>query len=108
MPKKKKKKTTIVPAPISPLQQLKNKFIRLKELQIELSGMKSKYQEHDALLADLLPLFIEQDADKFVITREVKLGSKKYRFNPHFFDEKKGIVVPKVWKSSAFPTGTIE
>ena len=100
------------PPPTSPalsqLQILRNKFKRLKEIKAELSGFKTKYQEHDALLAELLPLFIEQDADKFVINREITLGTKKYRITPHFYDEQKGIVVPKTWKSTAFPTASIE
>ena len=91
-----------------PLQELKRKFERLKELQIELGSFKEKYAEHDALLSELLPLFIEQDVDKFIVNREITLGRKRYRFSPHFYNEQKNQIMPKVWKSTAFTTGTIE
>jgi len=93
---------------VNPFATLSAKLKRIKELRAELNKVKVLYQEHDQLMSEVLPAFIEVQADKFVIAREIKLGSKTYRLSPHFFDEKKGLVVPKVWKSTAFESATIE
>jgi len=96
------------PSSLSGLQLLQTKFKKLSDLRTKLTSLKVLYAQHDALMAELLPLFIEQDTDKFVVRREIALGAKKYRLTPHFYDEKKGVIVPKVWKSTAFPSATIE
>ena len=90
------------------LTQVKDKFLALKEVRAKLAAMKSLYVEHNQLMEELMPLFIEVTADEFVIKREIKIGTTKYRFTPFFYDEKKGTVVPKVWKSAAFESGSIE
>jgi hypothetical protein len=90
------------------LTQIKNKFKALKEVRAKIAGMKSLYVKHNQLMEELMPLFIEVTADEFVIKREIKIGTTKYRFTPFFYDEKKGVVVPKVWKSTAFESGSIE
>jgi len=59
-------------------------------------------------MEELMPLFIETTAEEFIIKREIKIGNQKYRFTPFFYDEKKGTIVPKVWKSTAFESGAIE
>lgn len=102
------KKGNKPPSVTSALTQVKDKFKALKKIRAEIAGMKSLYVQHNALMEELLPLFIEVTPDEFRIKREIKIGSTKYRFTPFFYDEKKGTVVPKVWKSTALESGSIE
>jgi len=102
-----KKKPVAVESPVSTLDKLNAKFKRLKELRAKIAEMKILYAEHDALMRELLPLFILQEKDAFLISREITLGSHKYRFSPSFYSEKDGLR-SKAWKSTAFETGTIE
>ena len=103
-----KKKTVVTePTPLSSLDAVNAKFKRLKELRAKIIGLKSLYVEHDNLMRELLPLFIVQDKDAFLIAREITVGSHKYRFTPSFYSEKDGLK-SKSWKSAAFETGTIE
>lgn len=97
----------ITPA-VNPLTALKQKFERLKELRNEINKMKVLYQEHDALMEELMPMFVTVTADEIVINREVVLGNKKYRVNPFFYDEQKATFKSKVWKSTAFNAVTVE
>ena len=90
------------------LKAIQAKFTQLNRLRTRISRMKALYAQHDALMEELLPLFIEVEADKFLVKREVTIGSKKYRLNPHFYDSKKAKVTSKVWKSTAFESATIE
>lgn len=90
------------------LNQVKTKFARLKAIQTELVKVKALYQEHDLLMEELLPLFIEIHPDRFEVKREFTLGNQKFRLEPHFFDAKKGTLLAKNWKSSAYPTVSIE
>ena len=106
--KVKGKKVKVQTVFTDPLAPIKLKFQRLKTLRAELASLKQKYQEHDALMQELLPMFIEVQADKITVKREITLGSDKHRFTPFFYDEKKGLVVIKVWKSTAFEAGSIE
>lgn len=103
MPPKKKPN----PTP-NPLQVIKDKFKKLKELQAQINKMKDIYQKHDQLVEELMPMFIEVQADRFIINREIKIGTQKYRLTPHFYDEKKAKAMAKVWKSTAFSSVTIE
>ncbi len=95
-------------SPTSALMQVKNQLKELKMIDAEIASMKHLYAKRDELMQELLPLFIETTADEFVIKREIKIGSTKYRFSPFFYDEKKATVVTKVWKSAAFESGRIE
>ena len=111
MPKKntpnfKKKKS--VQTATAALTQVKDRFTALKKVRAEITKMKQLYVKHNALMEELMPLFIETTPDTFIIKREIKIGTVKYRFTPFFYDEKKGHVVPKVWKSTAFESGAIE
>jgi hypothetical protein len=92
----------------SNLKAIQNKFAQLKKLQRRIDQAKSLYAQHDALMEEILPLFIDTEADKFVIRRQVTIGARTYRLNPHFYNEKKARVVSKVWKSTAFNSATIE
>jgi hypothetical protein len=101
--------------PVAPLptlaglvQSVQEKFAKLKEINSRISNLHAVYQERDALLKELLPLFIEVKQDQFIIRREITIGSEKYRFTPSFYDTKKAEVLAKEWRSTAFPTGTIE
>ena len=89
------------------LDVINSKFKRLKELRAKIADIKSLYVEHDSLMRELLPLFITQDKDAFLISREITVGSHTYRFSPSFHSEKDGLK-SKSWKSTAFETGTIE
>jgi len=103
-----KKTQTNVQTATSALTQIKDRFIALKKVRAKLASVKSLYVQHNELMTELMPLFIEVKADEIIIKREIKIGSTKYRFTPFFYDEKKGTVVPKVWKSTAFESGSIE
>ena len=93
---------------LTQLQSVQDKFKRLKELRIEISKAKKLYAEHDALMTELMPLFVEVTPDQFIIKRDVTVGNQKYRFTPFFYDEKKSQLVAKVWKSTAFESGAVE
>lgn len=106
-----KKKTQ----PLTAQQQMTNalsliqtRFARLKEVRAELNKLKSLYVEHDAIVEELLPLFIQVHPDKFVVSREINLNNKTYRLEPYFYDVQKSKLVSKVWKSTAFSVGSIE
>ena len=71
-------------------------------------ALKSKYAEHDALMGELLPMFIVANETGWTIRKTVTIGNKTYRFTPGFFDEKKNLIVSKVWKSTAHSSGTIQ
>jgi len=106
--KKKGKKTPVEPlSSLDALGSVNAKFKRLKELRAKIIGLKSLYVEHDTLMRELLPLFITQDKDMFLIAREITIGTQTYRFSPSFYSEKDGLK-SKSWKSAAFETGTIE
>lgn len=102
------KKANTVQTATSALTQIKDRFTALKKVRAQIAGMKQLYVKHNELMQELMPLFIETTPDEFIIKREIKIGSTKYRFTPFFYDEKKGTVVPKVWKSTAFESGSIE
>lgn len=84
------------------------KLERIQEIKKQLNSMKTLHQEHDQLLKEVLPLFIETTPDSFSIRRRVTLGGKTFRLTPNFFDEKKAEHQSKVWKSTAFETFFIE
>jgi len=90
------------------LDSIKAKFDELKKIRAEITKAKTLYAQHDALMLELLPLFITVSPDQFIIRREIILGSEKYRFTPYFYDEKKGHLLPKVWKSTCHESGAIE
>jgi hypothetical protein len=84
------------------------KFAELAKINAQINRLTDLYKQHDALVEELLPLFIEVQPDKFVVNRSVTLGNKKYIFHPTFYDEKKSRLVAKVWKSAAHKSGHIE
>lgn len=91
----------LILTPAQQIAQLQLKLERVKQLREHLASVKPLYQEHDQLMAELMPLFIEVQDDKFIFNREVKIGGKTYKLSPNFYDEKHGQLVPKVWKSTA-------
>jgi hypothetical protein len=91
----------------SAVKDVQKALDRIAEIREELNSVKALYAEHDILVEDVLPLFIEMEDDKFIIHRSIKLGSKTYTLSPFFFDEKKGKLLAKVWKSTAFGTVAI-
>jgi hypothetical protein len=59
-------------------------------------------------VAELLPMFITVDGDKFTIQRTIKLGTETHTLVPYFYDAKTGGFKAKQWKSTAFPTIDLE
>lgn len=98
-----------IPQPTAAQQaeQIRQKLHRVKEIREQVQQMKQLYQEHDALMGELMPLFIEVQDDKFTIHREISLGGETFRFSPAFFDENKGQLIAKTWKSVAQESGSI-
>ena len=101
--------------PLTAQQQMANaltliqtRFTRLKEIRVEMNKLKALYQEHDAIVEELLPLFIQVHPDKFVVAREISLNNQTYRLEPYFYNVQKSKLVSKVWKSTAFEMGSIE
>jgi hypothetical protein len=107
MGKKKVVKVT-EPSPVLSLDAVNDKFKKLKELNAKLAAVHDLYGQRDTLLKELLPLFIVQDKDAFLISREITIGSTTHRFTPGFYDVDKSVVKSKSWKSVAFDTGSIE
>lgn len=103
-----KKVVPVAPTAVDQFAFVKAKFAKLKEIREKIATMKALYQEHDALMTELLPLFITKTDSQFIINREITVGTEKHKLSPHFYDEKKGIVLAKQWKSSAFETASIE
>lgn len=102
-----------VPAPVptdpaAVLTALKAKFARLGGIRERLSGMKSLYAEHDALVLELLPLFVTVEADRYVINKRITLGSEVHTITPFFYDPDRGELKVKRWKSAAHETFRIE
>ena len=94
-------------APLTPFQILIHKLERLNTLREQLNATRALYVEHDALVEELLPMFITQTQTGWVINREVKIGNRTYTFVPSFYDSKKAKLTAKVWKSCAFESGRI-
>jgi hypothetical protein len=88
--------------------EIKAKFKKLAEIRAEIAKSKALYQQHDALLSELLPLFITKTDKQFIIQREITLGDEIHKLIPYFYDEKKGTLLSKQWKSTAMETATIE
>lgn len=87
---------------------IKNKFAQLTALKAQIASVKDLYRQHDALMVELLPLFITKTDTQFVIQREIVLGNERHRLVPHFYDERKGTLVAKQWKNTAIETASME
>jgi len=103
-------KPAALPAPTATDQfsAIKDKFKQLSEVRAKINASKALYQQHDALLSELLPLFITKTDTQFIIQREITLGNEKHTLVPYFYDAKKGAFLAKQWKSTAMETATIE
>jgi len=104
------KKKAAVQAPLSAISALTSVsylFEKLDEVNAKIAASKKLYQEHDALMEELLPLFIEVHADRIIVKREITVGTKTYRYTPFFYDEKKGVLLTKVWKATCHEAGRI-
>jgi hypothetical protein len=91
-----------------PLQELKDKFTRLIEMRTRIEQSKLLYKAHDELLQELLPSFVTKTDTGFIVRNQITIGDKTFRCHAGFYDPEKNLVVAKKWKSSAFPTFTIE
>ncbi len=96
------------PTAESALAGIAEKFRRLEALRTQINGLKTLYAQHDALQSELLPLFIQKTDTQFIVNRQVTIGARTYRIKPFFYDEAKGTLLSKRWKSTAHETFTIE
>jgi hypothetical protein len=87
---------------------IRAKFDELESLRAQIATTKALYTRHDALVGELLEMFIQKTPDQFIVRRSITVGNKTYRFTPSFYDDEKNQLKPKNWKSGAYPTGTIE
>jgi hypothetical protein len=107
--KKLQKKSTVKPPdPFASITSVQAKFKRVKQIRAELAKLKVLYQEHDRLMEELIPLFVTKENDRFVVARQITLGAETYKVSAYFYDEKKGELKSKAWKSTAHETFTIE
>ena len=105
---KKIQKKAVVNPPVDPFAILNAKVLRMKELQAQIVQLKGAYAELDKLKEEMIPYFVTVEPDRFTINRKLILGTKTYNIHPFFFDEKKGIVLAKTWKSVAHETFNVE
>jgi hypothetical protein len=108
MSSKKKAKQPAAPTVVDQMTLIKNKFSRLAQVRAQLAALKVLYAEHDSLVSELMPLFIEKTNDAFIVKRQITLGNTTHRLVPYFYDDKKGILKAKCWKSTAMETMAIE
>ena len=95
------------PAPVvNPLVAIEQKFTRLNQINAQLAAAKALYVERDTLIKGLLPLFITQNGDSVVLTKQITIGNKVHRCTPAFINE--GNLVVKRWKSAAIETVVLE
>jgi hypothetical protein len=97
-----------VPTAVQLEQAIRAKFDELETLRAQIATTKALYTRHDALVGELLEMFIQKTPDQFIIRRAITVGNKTYRFTPSFYDDEKNQLKPKNWKSQAFASGTIE
>jgi hypothetical protein len=98
----------VPPAPVDPLQEIKEKFTRLTEMRASIEQAKGLYKAYDLLLEELLPCFITKTDTGFVVKNQIIVGDKTYRLHPTFFDVAKNKVVAKQFKTAFYPTMVIE
>lgn len=101
------KKKVVKPEPVDHVKVLEQKLARIKELRAQFNSMHALYAEHDALVEEVLPLFIVKTLEGFLVRTSVQLGSTTVTFSPSFYDEKKAKLTAKSWKSVAFEPGRI-
>jgi hypothetical protein len=89
------------------MQEITARFIRLGSLQQSIRENRNLFIEHDQLLEELLPLFIEVRDNDIIIHREITVGTRRYRLSAGFFDVNRGLRGVQ-WKSTAFKPFTIE
>lgn len=94
--------------PVDQMTQIQTKFARLAELRRQIEANKAIYEEHDRLMLELLPLFVERNSDntEFRVKREIQIGTRRYRYTPAFL--KGDELVAMSWKSVASSSGRIE
>lgn len=85
-------------------REIRSKFDRLAEVQKLLAEAKDLYKEHDALMEEIIPLFVKKTAKGFTIRRKFSVGRKTFMLEPSFFDSKKDSIKAKIWKASANQT----
>ena len=94
--------------PASPMASLVSKVKKIKEIRSKINERNKLFIEHDQLMSEVLQYFITMDSDSILINRKLTIGSQTIRLIPFFFDEKKGTIVTKTWKSTPHETFTIE
>ena len=96
------------PPNTDPYAHLHTKLRKIKELRQKINNVKHYYEEHDNLMEEVLPYFVQTLPDRFIVLRQVTLGLETYRLTPFFFDERKSKLLTKTWKSTAHSTFIIE
>jgi len=90
-------------------QAIRAKFDRLAQLQTQIANAKTLYAEHDALVEELMPMFITRNSDgSFSVAVNKVIGNRTFRLNPTFFNAEKNKLMAKTWRSTATPTISIE
>lgn len=97
-----------VPANTDPYAFLHAKLRKIKEIREELESVKHLYGDHDRLMEEVMPYFVQILHDRFIVLRKVTLGTETYNLSPSFFDEKKAKLMVTTWKASAQKNFSIE
>lgn len=106
-----KKNTHAHAAVLTPAQQLaalKLKFARLNQIRHQLAANKALYVEHDTIVRDLLPLFLTEEDDRWILQKRITIGNTVHTITPSFYDPKDASIKVKRWKATALESFTIE
>ena len=99
---------TPIAQPTDPLAALKAKFARLSQIKHQMTAAKALYVEHDAIVKDLLPMFVSIQEGQYVIQKRITIGTESHTLVPFFYDAQRGGLKVKNWKSTAMETFTID
>jgi hypothetical protein len=105
---KKIQKKAVISQPVDPYASVHAKFQRVQELRAQIGKLKSLYAEYDSLMEQLIPYFVRKENDRFIVSRKLTIGTKTYNIHAYFYDEKKGLILSKAWKSAAHETFNVE
>ena len=92
--------------PGDPFADIKAKFDALKKLSKQVEAVKPVYEKQDDLMAELLPLFLQEVGNDIIIHKRITLGNDVYELEPVFI--KDGKIQMKAWKSVAQRMFTIK
>jgi hypothetical protein len=90
------------------LAAIRQKFVRLRELDTQIGAVHALYEERNRLLEELIPAFVTITPTQFIVNREIAIGTEMFRLNPYWYDTRRNLIKGKVWKAAAFETFVIE